>query len=68
MRNRLRGQHQGDGHHDLHRVMRRDAQRAVMVNLAVSVGVCDLEDAGKQHKGNADNSHESNEGMARPAP
>lgn len=41
---------------DLHGLMSREAKRAVVVNLAVGMGVRDLQDAGNQHERHTDNS------------
>lgn len=60
---RLRAQnhhHQG-GH--LHRLVRRYAQRAILIDLAVGVKVGDVDDAGEKHERNADDAQDRCPGL-----
>lgn len=59
---------QGDGKNNLDGVMRGDAEGAIVVDLAVRMGVSDLENPRQQQQGHADNPHHNNEGMPGPTP
>jgi hypothetical protein len=63
----MRYQTDRDDDRDLHGLMSREAKRAVVVNLAVAMGVRDLHDAGNQNKRHTDNPQEDNQGTPRPA-
>lgn len=56
---------EGDHDHGLHRMVGRDAQRAIVIGLAGGMRVGDLQNAGHQHQRDTEDSQERNPGKPR---
>ena len=65
---RLRAQDYGNDCGDLHRLVSRHAQGAVLIGLPVGVEVRDVNNARSQDKGDAENSQDRNPGKPHPSP
>lgn len=64
---RMRYKNDRNDNGDLHGLVSREAQRTIVVDLAVGVSVRHLQDAGGQHERHTDNSQYGNQGTPRPA-
>ena len=65
-RYRLRYEQDRDDNGNLHGLVSREAERAIVVDLAVGVGVRHLQDAGDEHERYTDNSQKNDKGTPRP--
>ena len=68
MNNGTRSNEDRDDNGDLNCLVRGDAQGAIVLGLAVWVGVGDLQDAREQHKSHTDNPDHDDKRLPWPAP
>lgn len=68
MENGTRGDEDRNDNGDLNCLVRRYAQGAIVVDLAVGMGVGDLQDAREQHESDTDNPDHDDKRLPWPAP